>query len=114
MQQIGIRNLKNQVTEILRMVRESQMEYVVTYRGEAVALLLPLAEEKQVGNRVPVKNDSIPYYYTQIAELARLRPQNRRALTRLEEWLSEPLEMDEAAWQLFEQDLEQQRPTFSA
>lgn len=42
MASIGIRELKNQATEILRTVREEHTEYIVTYRGEPVAFLLPL------------------------------------------------------------------------
>lgn len=42
---IGVRELKNRATEIIRHVRESQAEYVVTYRGRPVAVLLPLDDE---------------------------------------------------------------------
>jgi prevent-host-death family protein len=41
---IGVRELKNRATEIIRHVRESRAEYVVTYRGRPVAVLLPLEE----------------------------------------------------------------------
>lgn len=41
MPEIGIRELKNQATEIIRKVREAQAEYVVTYRGKPVAMILP-------------------------------------------------------------------------
>ena len=44
MARVGIRELKNQVTEILRNVRENQAEYVVTYHGRPVAVLLPVDE----------------------------------------------------------------------
>ena len=40
---VGIRELKQQATEILREVREERAEYIVTYRGEPVAMLLPVA-----------------------------------------------------------------------
>lgn len=50
MANIGIRDLKNQATEILRTVREESVEYIVTYRGEPVALLLPLNSVQQVQN----------------------------------------------------------------
>jgi prevent-host-death family protein len=39
-----VRELKNQTTEILRDVRENRAEYVVTYRGRPVAVLLPVNE----------------------------------------------------------------------
>ncbi len=51
MSNIGVRELKNQATEILRAVREERAEYIVTYRGEPIAMLLPLEEPaKQIQN----------------------------------------------------------------
>lgn len=44
MPRVGVRELKNQATEILRDVRENRAEYVVTYRGRPVAVLLPVDE----------------------------------------------------------------------
>lgn len=44
MPRVGVRKLKNQATEIMRDVRENRAEYVVTYRGRPVAVLLPLDE----------------------------------------------------------------------
>jgi prevent-host-death family protein len=43
MPRVGIRELKNDASEIIRAVREEQAEYVVTYRGEPVAVILPVA-----------------------------------------------------------------------
>lgn len=43
-QQVGVRELKNDTSEIIRMVREEQAEYIVTYRGQPVAVILPVAE----------------------------------------------------------------------
>ena len=45
MPRVGVRELKNQATEILRDVRENRAEYVVTYHGRPVAVLLPVDEE---------------------------------------------------------------------
>ncbi len=42
---VGVRDLKNQATEILRTVREEQAEYIVTYHGRPVAVLLPIDPE---------------------------------------------------------------------
>lgn len=39
---VGIRELKSQTSEIVRLVREERVEYVVTLRGEPVAMLLPV------------------------------------------------------------------------
>ena len=43
---IGVRELKNQTSRFIRAVREDMAEYVVTLRGEPVALLRPLTEEE--------------------------------------------------------------------
>jgi prevent-host-death family protein len=42
---VGVRELKNQATEILRQVREDRAEYVITYYGRPVAVLLPVDEQ---------------------------------------------------------------------
>lgn len=42
---IGIRELKNQTSRIVRAVREEMAEYVITVRGEPVAVLRPLTDE---------------------------------------------------------------------
>lgn len=44
---IGVRELKNQATEVLRTVREQETEYIVTYRGKPVAMLVPMNEKWQ-------------------------------------------------------------------
>ena len=42
---IGVRELKNHTSRVIRAVREEMAEYVVTHRGEPVAVLRPLTEE---------------------------------------------------------------------
>jgi prevent-host-death family protein len=42
---IGVRELREQATEVIRRVREENAEYVITYQGRPVALLLPINEE---------------------------------------------------------------------
>ena len=44
---IGVREMKNQASRVLRSVREEMEEYVVTLRGEPVAILRPLTEEEK-------------------------------------------------------------------
>ena len=46
-QQVGIRELKNEASEIIRAVREERAEYVVTYRGQPVAVILPVDESSR-------------------------------------------------------------------
>ncbi|GAB4526768.1 MAG: hypothetical protein Kow0063_01320 [Anaerolineae bacterium] len=43
---IGVRELKNHASRFLRAVREEMAEYVITLRGEPVAVLRPLTEEE--------------------------------------------------------------------
>ena len=49
---IGVRELRQQASEVIRQVREEQAEFVVTYQGRPVAVILPLdtarAEEEMV------------------------------------------------------------------
>jgi len=45
MPQVGVRELKNRASEIIRAVREEKAEYIITYQGRPVGLLLPLDEE---------------------------------------------------------------------
>jgi prevent-host-death family protein len=42
---VGVRELKNQATEIVRQVREERAEFVITYYGRPVAVLLPVDED---------------------------------------------------------------------
>ena len=43
---IGVRELKNKTSRILREVREEMAEYIVTFRGKPVAILRPLTEDE--------------------------------------------------------------------
>ncbi len=54
MPMIGVRELRERTAEILRHLREGKTEYIITYRGRPIALLLPLAEP-WVENIIPEK-----------------------------------------------------------
>lgn len=69
---VGVRELKNQATEILRQVRENQAEYVVTYYGRPVAVLLPVDEEWLAGEAERAAQAAVPGDQV-AAELERLR-----------------------------------------
>ena len=45
MEEIGVRKLKSQLTNVVRAVREEQAEYTVTVRGQPVAVLRPFTQE---------------------------------------------------------------------
>ncbi len=42
MEKIGIRELKARASELVRAVKESRAQYIITQRGEPVAVLLPV------------------------------------------------------------------------
>jgi prevent-host-death family protein len=42
MPQVGVRELKNQTSKILKAVREEKAEYIITYQGRPMAVLLPI------------------------------------------------------------------------
>jgi prevent-host-death family protein len=46
MTEVGIRELKNRTSEIVRAVREERVEYIITYRGRPAARLVPIADEE--------------------------------------------------------------------
>jgi len=52
MPKVGVRELKNRTSEILRAVREEGAEYIITHQGRPTAILLPVDEEEVV-SRVP-------------------------------------------------------------
>ena len=45
MPRVGVRELKNRTSEIVRAVRERGARYIVTHQGRPVGLLLPVDEE---------------------------------------------------------------------
>ncbi len=45
MPQIGIRELRDRASEILRQVREEKNEYIITYQGSPIALLIPVDQQ---------------------------------------------------------------------
>ena len=47
MPRVGVRELKNETSEIIRAVREDHVEYVVTHHGRPVAVILPVDEAWQ-------------------------------------------------------------------
>ncbi len=47
-EEIGIRELKKRISEVVRAVREKRARYVVTQRGKPAALIIPLDAEPPV------------------------------------------------------------------
>ncbi|MBN1584445.1 MAG: type II toxin-antitoxin system Phd/YefM family antitoxin [Anaerolineae bacterium] len=59
---IGVRELRERASEVIRQVREEHAEYVITYQGRPVAIILPLdtdraeAEMVQAGKKAIHRN----------------------------------------------------------
>jgi prevent-host-death family protein len=47
MPKVGVRELKNRASEILRAVREEGAEYIITYQGRPTAVLLPIEMDEE-------------------------------------------------------------------
>jgi len=43
---IGVRELRQRLSDVLRKVREERAEYIITYQGRPTAILLPLDADR--------------------------------------------------------------------
>lgn len=64
--QIGVRELKNQASKIVRAVREEAAEYIITVNGEPVAVLRPLTETETEQQR----QEEIDTFLAELKQLA--------------------------------------------
>jgi len=75
---IGVRELRQQTSEVIRRVREDRAEYVVTYQGRPVAIILPLdagrAEKEMVQASRKAVLDNWERYERLAEELRRAWP----------------------------------------
>ncbi len=71
---IGVRELRERTSEVLRQVREEGAEYIVTYQGRPIAMLLPVDAERIEAAMVQAGKQSMTgrwETYAQLAEQAR-------------------------------------------
>jgi prevent-host-death family protein len=71
---IGVRELRQRTTEVLRQVREEKAEYVITYQGRPVAVLLPVVTEEVEAAMVQAGKQTIQggwQTYSHVAEMLR-------------------------------------------
>jgi prevent-host-death family protein len=71
---IGVWELRERTSEVLRQVREEGVEYVVTYWGQPIAMLLPVDEERIEAAVVQAGKQGMTggwEAYSQLAEQAR-------------------------------------------
>lgn len=84
-QEIGIRELKNQTSSIVRQVREESAEYIITHHGRPVAILRPINEED---TKALEKQKALDSWQTLLEignKIAESEPQAKSAVTTLTE-----------------------------
>jgi prevent-host-death family protein len=67
---IGVRELKNQTSRLVRAVREEMAEYVITVRGEPVAVLRPFTDEDARQMRQAELNEALAEMKTLAQQVA--------------------------------------------
>ena len=67
---IGVRELREQTSEVIRQVRENRAEYVVTYQGRPVAIILPLDTERAGAEMVKAGRNAILGNWERYEQLA--------------------------------------------
>jgi prevent-host-death family protein len=56
---IGVRELREQTSKVIRQVREEGAEYVITYQGRPVATILPLDTERAEAEMVKASKKAV-------------------------------------------------------
>ena len=67
---IGVRDLRQQTSEVIRRVREEGAEYVVTYQGRPVAIILPLDTERAEAEMVRAGKKAVSGDWEQYEQIA--------------------------------------------
>ena len=67
---IGVRELRERTSEVLRQVREEKTEYVITYQGRPIAMLMPVHAEMIEAAMVQAGKQSLTGGWETYAQLA--------------------------------------------
>jgi prevent-host-death family protein len=67
---IGVRELRQRTSEVIRRVREEGAEYVVTHQGRPVAIILPLDTERAEAEMVRAGKKAVPSTWEQYEQIA--------------------------------------------
>jgi prevent-host-death family protein len=67
---IGVRELRERTSEVIRRVREERVEYVVTYQGRPVAVILPLDTERAEAEMVQASKSAVVGDWERYEQLA--------------------------------------------
>ena len=81
LKKIGIRELKNQTSSIVRRVREEAAEYVITLHGQPVAILRPIGTDDTEDMQ---KQRSLDSWHSLLELGASLSESNQRAESAVE------------------------------
>jgi len=82
---IGVRELKNRASEIMHEVKERDAEYIVTLRGEPVAVLRPFPQESEGDLRQAQRAEALRKLDTLAEEIARSWRSPKTALELIED-----------------------------
>ncbi len=86
---IGVRELREQATKIIRRVREEKAEYIITYQGRPIAILMPVDTERVEAAMVETGRQAVRGGWAAYARLAeeirQTWPRDRSAQAALDE-----------------------------
>jgi prevent-host-death family protein len=82
---IGVRELKNRASELVHAVKESEAEYIITLRGEPVAVLRPFARESEGDLRQAQREEALQKLDALAERIARSWRSPKTALELIEE-----------------------------
>lgn len=89
MEEIGIRELKNHTSHIVRRVREEAAEYVITYHGQPVAILRSIQVEDAKSLQKQKSLESVQNLLQLGAQLSQSNPTAASAVSTLAEMREE-------------------------
>ncbi len=93
---IGVRELKNQTSSIVRQVREEAVEYVITHHGKPVAVLRPIDQE----TIDDIKKQEAIKQWEEIQAIGKLLAESPRLTDKTPSELLEEMREEESQWPL--------------
>ena len=82
---VGIKDFKNQATQLLRQVREERTEVIVTHDGEPVAVLRPFHADDDIKNRAVLLKEAMSRADKLAAKIAKAWTSGRTAAEAVDE-----------------------------
>ena len=82
---IGVRDLKNRASELVRDVHEREAEYIVTLRGQPVAVLKPLSDKNEQELKMAEREDALSKLDALAEQIARAWRSPKSAVELIEE-----------------------------